>query len=35
MKDLRQKNFSDYFDEIRHNNIKRMHNIKKINFLKN
>lgn len=34
MKDLRQKNFSDYFDEIRHNNIKRMHNIKENKFFK-
>lgn len=34
MKDLRQKNFSDYFDEIRHNNFKRMHNIKENKFFK-
>ncbi len=34
MKDLRQKKFSDYFDEIRHNNIKRMHNIKENKFFK-
>jgi len=34
MKDLRQKNFSDYVDEIRHNNFKRMHNIKENKFFK-